>query len=196
MPAAELSQRLDVLAQRTLALVDGFVALARAESADPTAFADFELGDAVQDACDEVWAAAAARGIRITTAVPDDAATVHGDRHLLARALVNLLANAVKFSPSGGTVQLACERSSGAALVTVTEHGPGIAPERQTALFQRFSRGLHAGEAEPGSTGLGLAFVRAVAAKHRGRSWLERSGVQGSTFCLSVPLVAGPAGAA
>ena len=71
------------------------------------------------------------------------------------------------------------------------EHGPGITPEQPAALFRRYSRGVHSEVSDPGGTGLGRAFVQFVAGKHRGRAWLERSGVQGSTFCLSLPLVAG-----
>ena len=193
LPASELSQRLDVLAHRTLALVDGFVALARAESADPRAFAEFDLRDAMQDACDELWAAAEARGVRIDARLPDGTAIVHGDRHLLARAIVNLLSNAVKFSPVGASVRLACECSARAATVRVVDRGPGIAPAQQAALFRRFARGVHPGAGDPGGTGLGLAFVRVVAEKHGGRAWLENDGPPGATFCLAVPLAPPPA---
>ena len=181
----ELSQRLDVLALRLLTLVDNFVALARAESVNPATFEDFDLRDAVQDAYDEVWAAAQARNIAIRLNVTDEVCTISGDRQLLARAIVNLLSNAVKFSPTGSTVDLICALAGANTVVSVLDRGPGVDPERRAELFRRFSRGIHRGT-DPGGAGLGLAFVRVVAEKHRGAAWAEDAGPVGSAFRLSV----------
>jgi CHASE2 domain-containing sensor protein len=181
----ELSQRLDVLALRLLTLVDNFVALARAESANPATFEDFDLRDAVQDAYDEVWAAARARNIAIQLEVTEDVCTISGDRQLLARAIVNLLSNAIKFSPTGSTVDLICAHAGASAVVSVLDRGPGVDPERRPELFRRFSRGIHRGT-DPGGAGLGLAFVRVVTEKHGGAAWAEDAGQVGSVFRLSV----------
>jgi PAS domain S-box-containing protein len=187
LPPLELSRRIDVLAQRLLTLVDGFVALARAESADPGEFREFDLRDAVQDACDEVWATAQARGSRLDSHQAEDAIMVSGDRQLLARAIVNLLSNALKFSPTGAGVQLRCSRFGREAMIEVTDQGPGIALESRASLFRRFSRGLHRGEADPGGAGLGLAFVRVVMEKHAGRAWVDGGIEHGAVFSLSMP---------
>ena len=184
----ELSQRLDLLAQRMLTLVDNFVALARAEAADPALFDQFDLRDAVQDAYDEVWAAAQVRDITISMHSTEDACVVSGDRHLLARAVVNLLSNAIKFAPRGSGVELFCERADGNAVLGVFDHGPGVEPEHRGALFRRFSRGIHRGT-DPGGAGLGLAFVRVVAEKHGGAAWAEHEREGGPVFRLSVPAV-------
>lgn len=187
LPPRELSLRLDLLAQRLLTLVDGFVALSRAESLDTRAFDEFDLRDALQDAYDEVWATAQARGVEMTATMPDDPLPVHGDRQLLARAIVNLAGNAVKFSPPGGRVTLALLRDGADGVIKVADQGPGIDPGSAASLFQRFSRGLHRGGADPGGAGLGLAFVRVAAAGHRGRAWAETGAVSGAVFCLSLP---------
>jgi CHASE2 domain-containing sensor protein/two-component sensor histidine kinase len=186
----ELSQRLDLLAQRVLTLVDSFVALARAESADPANFDHFDLRDAVQDAYDEVWAAAQAREIVISPTVFEEPCMVSGDRQLLARAIINLLSNAIKFSAPGTGVELVCEHVGANAVVSIVDHGPGVAPERRAALFLRFSRGVHRGT-DPGGAGLGLAFVRVVAEKHGGAAWAEHEREHGTVFRLSLPLVSG-----
>ena len=188
LPAAELSSRLDLLAQRLLALVDGFVSLSRAEAVDPRAFDDFDLRDAIQDAYDEVWATAQARSVTIAAHSPEELVIVHGDRQLVARAIVNLLGNAVKYSPPGGRVTLSLVRQGREGVIRVADQGPGIPPENAAALFQRFSRGLHRGSADPGGAGLGLAFVRVVTAKHHGRAWAETPGNDGAAFCLSLPV--------
>jgi CHASE2 domain-containing sensor protein/signal transduction histidine kinase len=169
----ELSNRLDVLAQRTLTLVDGFVALARAESSDPSKFDEFDVRDAIQDAYDEVWAAARAREITITLNAPTAWVLVDGDRQLLARAIVNLLSNAIKFSPDRSAILLECRQQDATVVICVTDEGPGIEPSQQALVFQRFTRGVHRGANDPGGAGLGLAFVRVVAEKHGGRVWIQ-----------------------
>ena len=187
LPPSELSDRLDVLAQRTLTLVDGFVALARAESSDPGKFDEFDVRDAIQDAYDEVWAAARAREISINLDTPTAWMLIDGDRQLLARAIVNLLSNAIKFSPDHSTIQLECRQRDSNVVVCVTDNGPGIDPAQHAQLFQRFTRGVHKGAKDPGGAGLGLAFVRVVAEKHGGRVWVESTTGNGTVFCLSIP---------
>jgi CHASE2 domain-containing sensor protein len=184
----ELSQRLDLLAQRVITLVDDFVALARAESADPAKFSHFDLRDAVQDAYDEVWAAAQAREVHIKPGVSDEPCVVSGDRQLLARAIINLLGNAVKFSTDGSNVELLCNIVDGQVVIAIIDQGPGVAPEHRAVLFQRFSRGVHRGS-DPGGAGLGLAFVRVVAEKHGGSAWAEHERARGMEFRLAVPIV-------
>jgi signal transduction histidine kinase len=113
---------------------------------------------------------------------------VSGDRQHLARAVINLLSNAIEFSTPGSGVELLCEDVGDNAVVSVVDYGAGIAPERRGALFQRFSRGLHRGK-DPGGVGLGLAFLRVVAEKH-GAAWAEHE--RGTVFRLSVPLTGDP----
>ncbi len=190
LPPAVLAERLDILAQRTLSLVDGFLALARAEAADPLVFRTFAIHDAVQDAVDEVWAAAAARRIVIDWATPRLPVEVVGDRSLLARAIGNLLGNAVKFAADNTVVAVALDPRGPELWLTVTDQGPGIPASGQEALFRRYARGLHDGEADPGGAGLGLAFVSAVAAKHGGRVAVHSKVGVGSTFTLVLPAAA------
>ena len=156
---------------------------------DSGAFEIFDLHDALQDACDEVWAAAKARSIALKMDWPGEALFVNGDRQLLARAIVNLLANAIKFSPTRSSVRVRGERQADEAFVTVSDQGPGIAAAKCATLFERFSRHAHQGTDDPGGTGLGLAFVRVVAEKHRGRVWVDTDSAQGAILVLALPVV-------
>ena len=90
-----------------------------------------------------------------------------GDRELLAQCLTNLLDNAVKYTPAGGTIAVKLERTDDTALITVADSGPGIPAKDRERVLQRFTR-LDQARSQPGN-GLGLALVRAVAAQHHGK---------------------------
>jgi len=184
---AEAALRIEALAGRTLALADGFIALARAQFIEPNRFDDLDLRDALQDAIDEVWAAAEAKHVKIEVRLTAAIASVRGDRQMLGRALINLLNNAVKYSNVGAAVKVSIQRRGDAWVVDVEDQGPGIAHEQQGLLFQRFRRAVHHGSADPGGVGLGLAFVRLVAQKHGGRVEVRSDAGCGSTFSLCVP---------
>ena len=184
---ADMASRIESLARRTLALADGFIALARAHVMEPARFDSLDLRDPLQDALDEVWAAAEAKRVRIRTRLPDGAMNVRGDRQMLGRAFANLLNNAVKYSPPGLDVDAAIERRADEWRVTVSDAGPGVPLERQSELFQRFRRVVPAGGVDPGGVGLGLAFVRVVARKHAGEASIESVAGQGARFVFAIP---------
>ena len=96
---------------------------------------------------------------------------VHGDRDLLGQALVNLLDNALKFSPPGGIVRLEAEATEGTIIIVVQDQGPGIPEADRARATERFFRG-EAARQTPGS-GLGLALVEAVAHLHGGTLSLQ-----------------------
>ena len=104
---------------------------------------------------------------------------MRGDAGALARAIDNLLENALVHGPAGGAISSASSRDGGVARVTVTDEGPGLRAEETEHAFERFWRARPTG---PGS-GLGLAIVRATAERHGGRAYVE-----GATFTLELPL--------
>jgi PAS domain S-box-containing protein len=184
---ADAARRIESLARRTLALADGFIALARAHVMEPARFDALDLRDALQDAVDEVWAAAESKRLTIRTRLPESTMTVRGDRQMLGRAFANLLNNAVKYSPPDSPVDVAVERCGPLWRLSVRDSGPGIPPDRQSELFQRFRRVIQAGGVDPGGVGLGLAFVRVVARKHGGDATVESSAGQGACFGVTIP---------
>jgi signal transduction histidine kinase len=95
----------------------------------------------------------------------DEGLTIRGNRHLLSQALANLLDNAIKYTPKGGTVSVSAKKANGSAELVVADTGPGIERDDRERVFDRFVR-LEASRNSPGS-GLGLSLVRAVA-KHHG----------------------------
>ena len=110
------------------------------------------------------------------------------DRPQILRVVDNLVSNAVKFTPDGGSVRLVARREGLAAIVEVTDTGVGISPAEQPDLFNRFYRGTNAiKNAIPGS-GLGLAISQVIAEAHGGTIQLESTPDSGSTFRLALPL--------
>lgn len=125
---------------------------------------------------------------RLGLELPPAPVQVRGDSMRLATVLVNLLANAVKYSPAGGEVRCTVRSGEGLAVVTVSDQGIGIEAEDLPRLFTRFTRVAHGVDAEIPGTGLGLYIARQLARKHGGDIIAaSRRGV-GSSFTVSLPL--------
>ena len=116
-----------------------------------------------------------------------------GDRYRLHQVLANLLANARTHTPAGTTVQTAVSIDNGRAVLTVTDNGPGISPELQSQVFERFTRADSSRVRKQGgsSTGLGLAIVAAVVAAHRGTASVQ-SEPGHTVFTVTLPIAPAP----
>ena len=119
-----------------------------------------------------------------------EACTVAADRHRIYQVLSNLLANAIKFSPGGGEIVVGIENRAPDVRIFVRDQGPGIAPQYQQAVFDKFFQ--VPGRKAPdglfkGSSGIGLAICRALVAAHGGRIWVESSPGAGSRFVFTLP---------
>jgi signal transduction histidine kinase len=154
-----------------------------------------DAGQVVLEAADEFEASARERGIDLERVVEPDL-WVEGDRLGLGQALANLLANAVRLSPEGSTIRLSAGREGPWVWLAVQDQGPGIAPEDQERVFQRFWRGDPRQGPDPGRSGLGLTIVRQVAEAHGGAVKLVSEPGRGSAFALWLPAHVGPPGRA
>lgn len=189
-----LSERLASHARRTLRLADDFVQLARLNG---SAFApeETDLGDSLAEACDAVWPAAERKGVRVTTSGTEAQYCVMGERHALTRALLNLLDNAVKFSPERAEVHCMIEQIGEPGRLhrlTIRDSGPGIAPERLSRLFGRFGPVANRGKNAPAGAGLGLSYARATAERHGGRLIYSPVETGGARFTLELPALEAP----
>ncbi|MDH4168173.1 MAG: HAMP domain-containing histidine kinase [Acidimicrobiia bacterium] len=171
-------------AERMSTLVDDLLLYARQEIPDRSAVVD--LADVVADVAAEYGALAEAEGIQLLVSAPPGH-VVHGDAVGLRRALANLLANAVRHTPTAGRVRVAAGREPGWVWVAVEDSGPGIAAADHGRVFQRFWRGGRRQSAEPGRSGLGLSIVRQIMEAHGGEVRLVSVEGHGSTFSLWLP---------
>ena len=115
-----------------------------------------------------------------------DPPKIDADPHRISQVLSNLLGNAIKFTPEGGTITLCARPRDGALSVTIADTGRGIAPEDLAHIFNRYWRPK--GSVGKG-TGLGLYIARGIVEAHGGRVWAESS-PQGATFVFTLPLQA------
>ena len=149
-------------------LVDELLLLAQLDAGRPLAREPVDLSRLVIDVTDDARVASADH--RWILELPQEAVLVRGDEHRLHQVLVNLMSNATRHTPKDTvvTVALADGAQPGTVELSVTDDGPGIAPELKPALFERFVRGDSSRSRSAGSTGLGLAIVDAVTTAHGG----------------------------
>jgi signal transduction histidine kinase len=150
------------------------------------------IGAVADAALDAVRPAAEAKAIELVTAPPSAAdSIVDGDQDRLKQVLWNLLANAIKFTPAGGRVDLRIERGRSEVDVTVSDTGCGMPPELVPHVFDRFRQGERQAGATGGGLGLGLAIARHIVELHGGTIDAASDGVaRGSTFRVRLPLAA------
>jgi len=122
---------------------------------------------------------------------PTDFPLVSADQLCLQQAMENLISNAIKYSPKGGTVTLTARQNENGVVVSVKDEGVGISPVVQEQIFDRFFRIDTKNGQKVGGTGLGLPLVKEIISLHNGEVWVESEEGQGSTFCFSLPLERG-----
>ena len=125
-------------------------------------------------------------GLTVTVEVAEDAAQVDADDLRLRQVVLNLLTNAVKFTPDGGRVSVRAYRDADEIAVTVTDTGVGVPEADRDRIFESFQQGGRAPGAQEG-TGLGLTLTRRIVHLHGGRMWLDSGEGQGSTFGFAIP---------
>jgi two-component system phosphate regulon sensor histidine kinase PhoR len=119
---------------------------------------------------------------------------VEGDRARLKQVVVNLLDNAIKYTPEGGAVRLAVGAEDSQATLEVADNGTGIPPEMVPRVFDRFFRVDRARSRERGGAGLGLSIVKSICTAHHGNVQVTSEPGRGSRFRVELPLVSAPSG--
>ena len=167
-------------------LAEDFLHTSRAEMLDSASFKEIDFASLAHQAADDAFESASKKNISLERAITDDPVWVQGNFGLLHRAMLNLMLNAVKFSPEDASVRIELSSIQQDAVLSVTNDGAGIALDEQTKLFKRFSRTSSGKQAE--GSGLGLYFVHMVAEKHHGSVAVESDLGIPTSFKLRLPV--------
>jgi signal transduction histidine kinase len=149
--------------------------------------ADFDLPGAIDNALTLVRERAGRRGIMLGRAIDERVGTIRADERKVKQVLLNLLSNALKFTPEGGRIDVRAAVTDGMVEVSVADTGVGIAPEDQEAVFEEF-RQVGTVDKKVEGTGLGLALSRKFIELHGGRIGVKSQVGEGSTFTFTLPV--------
>jgi two-component system, OmpR family, phosphate regulon sensor histidine kinase PhoR len=186
--------KIEVETGHIVQMVNELLDLSRIESGGSLGVLDWvDMGPLALASAERLRLFAERQGVVLRTDLADALPLVRGDEGRLGQVLVNLLHNAVKFSPDGGEVLVRVAVDDGSVVTSVIDHGVGIPRAAQARIFERFykvDRARVRGEAS--GTGLGLAISRHVIEQHGGRIWVESEEGAGSTFSFALPIADPP----
>jgi len=174
-------------ARRLSRMVDDMLALARADGQQALKVEEFYLNDLVDDCAKASQVLALAKAISVTLDNVTDIA-FRGDESLIRRMILNLLDNAIKYTPSGGHVSIKLTGKDSSVELIVSDTGIGIPANATARIFERFYRIDRARSRSVGGSGLGLSIAKWVAEAHNGTIELDSRPGAGSTFTISLPL--------
>jgi signal transduction histidine kinase len=174
--------------ERLAHIVEGLVALSRLDAGDAkTEWVQFDLAELATTTADQMNLLAEDKGISVQCN-SKQSVLVEGDRARLKQVVVNLLDNAIKYTSSGGSIQLNVTRQNGHAILDVTDTGIGIPPEAVPHVFERFFRVDKARSRDEGGAGLGLSIVKSICTAHGAEVQVESAVGKGSRFRIQLPL--------
>ncbi|MEI6084354.1 MAG: phosphate regulon sensor histidine kinase PhoR [Verrucomicrobiota bacterium] len=175
--------------RRLEALIDDLLSISALESQQARLdFAPVALPAAIAGVIEELNQRAHDKQTGLTLEIPADLPAVLADGQRLHQVLVNLIDNAIKYTPAGTQVRVSATLKNGHVEICVADNGPGIAAEHLPRIFERFYRVDKARSRELGGTGLGLAIVKHIVQAHNGRVWVESQLEKGSQFYFTLPV--------
>jgi signal transduction histidine kinase len=178
--------------ERLVNIVEGFFAISRLDAGDAQAESvKFDLGKLAASTSDQMSLLGEDKNIKITCAAANDV-WIEGDRARMKQVVVNLLDNAIKYTPQGGAIGLNVRTRDGKAVLEVIDNGMGIPAESLPRVFQRFYRVDEARSRELGGAGLGLSIVKSICAAHHGHVEASSTPGNGSVFRVELPLTSAP----
>ena len=170
-----------------LALINDVLDLSKVEAGQvELEISRFSLLEALERGVVMVRERAVQNGVGLTLDADPHVDLVEGDERRIHQVIFNVLSNAVKFTPAGGSVTVSSARLNGEVRVSVADTGPGIAHDDQARIFEEFQQ-TDLGAKEREGTGLGLALSRMLVELHGGRIWVESEPGNGSTFTFALP---------
>ncbi|MGI5236686.1 ATP-binding protein [Dactylosporangium sp. CA-139066] len=187
-PQARLLAAVERNARRLLALIEDLLMLSRIEAgAVKINSRPVQIRAVVAGALEALQAVRGQRDVRLDVDLPDGPLSVQGDRDQLERVVINLLDNALKFTPPGGSARLSAGLDGGQVRLTVADTGMGIPEDEIDQIFERFFRSSRSHERQSQGTGLGLAIAKSIVERHGGRIWATPATGQGTVVTCLLP---------
>jgi signal transduction histidine kinase/CheY-like chemotaxis protein/outer membrane protein assembly factor BamB len=191
----QVLENLDVVVsegERLTKLIDDVLDLAKIEAGKFTwNMAGVSVKEVIERAIAATSSLIEARHLRIEASVDTDLPDINGDHDRLIQVVINLISNAVKFTPSGSIV-CSAHRRENEIVVSVKDSGIGIAPADQSKVFEKFKQVGDTLTDKPKGTGLGLPICKEIVEHHGGRIWVDSALGEGSTFSFTLPIVQAP----
>lgn len=196
MKRGETGPRLDTFlemcnrnVERLVKLINDLLNLSRLESGKLAMdFKPLSMAEVFQSAVETVSTILARKQLQVRQEIPRVLPLIPGDHERLRQVAVNLLDNAIKFSPAGRSIWISAFVRAGQLVCEVRDEGEGIAPENQSNIFDKFWRLETFSKDKDEGTGLGLAIVKVIVELHHGRVWVESEPGKGSSFFFELPL--------
>jgi two-component system phosphate regulon sensor histidine kinase PhoR len=180
--------KIEVETGHLVQMVNELLDLARIEGGSQLVLDDdVDLGGLAEGSVERLRLFADRNAVTLVVAPEAGLPTIRGDGARLGQVFVNLVHNAIKFSPDGGEVRLRVRSEGGQVVSSVTDHGIGIAKGDRSRIFERFYKADRA-RLRGGGTGLGLSIARHIVEGHGGRIWVESEEGRGSTFSFAIPV--------
>jgi signal transduction histidine kinase/CheY-like chemotaxis protein len=174
---------------RLVALINDMLDISRIESGRiHLKIEPIDIADSIAGAIDTFRAIIDQQGMGLNLAVPRDLPAAAGDRDRVGQVLTNLISNAIKYSPGGGSIAVKARTREHQVIVSVKDTGIGISREDQEHLFDKFYRVDSSLTREIGGTGLGLSICKTIIELLGGQVWVESTPGKGSTFSFSLPI--------
>ena len=179
-------------AERLTDLINEMLDLSRLESGGlPMRQVSVDCGPLLSRIVRTLQEQARLRGLNLTAIIPESLPAVLGDPDRIAQVVMNLISNALKYTPSGGKIMVRLIAEESQLALKVSDTGIGIASEDRARLFSKFFRADNSTTRSIGGTGLGLAISKAIIERLGGRIWVESTPSVGSTFTVTLPLATG-----
>lgn len=178
--------KIDRNVNKLMAIVNTLLDISRIESGKmEVKIAPFDIARLIRDTADFLSPQAQEKNIKLEFELPESLNT-YLDKNLIERVLINLINNAIKFTPSGGRIMLRCVRNDRQAVVSVSDTGCGIKEDELGKVFQEFFRASHPEITKIEGSGLGLSLVKRIIDTHKERIWAESKPGKGTTFSFTL----------
>lgn len=187
--SAQMHQRIDSGIERLIRMVEDLLAYSRLEAGRLRLDCEeTDLGALVEQTALALAPLATPKGVRVECEIAPHLPLIWADPARIAQIVINLVENAIKFTPAGGRIRVSVRENGGQLIVEVDDTGEGIPPDHLPKIFERFYQVDRTMRRQHGGTGLGLAVVKSLAELHGGTVWAESQVGQGTVFWVRLPL--------